>query len=374
MSDAKQQNARTKPLNPLFSWFIMGVVALIAADSAGFHVPGEAVFGFVLGLPVTILAHEAGHAFAAWLFRFRLVGFGVWPLYFWRVSKGWRADIWRPGTFPGAGGFVRPLPIGRDNLRKRLIYMIAAEPATSLVLGLVSALVALSAGNLKWWQQGLLIGTAFWCLSSTWTSLRFKPNPGLVNDGTHLRWLLGSTKEGERLAAIYGLAAESFEGLRPRDWDADLVRRVSGNLDATSAARTGQAIRYNWLHDTRQLDEAAKVLEWLEAQESSKGAAMIWQLERVWFDARHRRNLADARACFDRQGDLGKSPAVRCAYFKAKAAVHLLERDWDNAESAVAEVLRACDDVDELGAAAAIRAEVEQVRLEVRLARTSGNT
>jgi hypothetical protein len=349
-SSAVNQNARN-----LFLWLVVFVLTLIVANEIGLRIPGAVVVSFVIGLPISVLLLEGGHVLAAVMFRFKLFVIAIWPFQFSREPTGWRIGIWHPESRGAA--FVSALPIGTDNLRKRFIFLIAGGPATSFLVGIAATALT--------WQYPRWAGIAFWSLFLGVIMSRRLTS----GDSKFLRVLLADGKEAERLTAAMALLAASFEGLRPRNWDPDLIRRASEPLDDSSDALGAQHLRYNWLQDTGQLEEARSVLVWLLSHSLPKAAETSLRMETIWLEARYFGNLDGARATLDREGNPGKNPAVRCTYFKAKSAVHLLESNWLEAEVAAAEALRACDEVENAGVAIAIREEVEGVLSDVRSAK-----
>ena len=122
-----------------------------------------------------------------------------------------------------------------------------------------------------------------------------RANWQFVTDGQRLRILLRRDAESERYCTILLLVTASHGGLRPREWDTNLMERLSGPADGSPDGRAAQALRYNWLIDSRRLDEAEAALQEVLSQELPNETAGIWYLEAAWFEAKYRGDLEEAR-------------------------------------------------------------------------------
>ena len=320
---------------------------------------------YTLGLLASILAHEAGHLIAALAVRFEVVAFAVWPFKIHRTKQGWRLGFLELSG-SGIGGSIAAYPVGTDDLVRRMLWIVVSGPAASWVLGIAATVVLLfpEAGS-NVWVSTTLTALAFWSLLCGITSLL--PNLGKygVSDGARLRKLRGGGPRAEQFVSLLILVADAMRGRRPRDWDPDLIRRASDPMDDTLDSVSGQALRYNWLHDTRRLEEAGPLVEWIAARMPSKEARMVWRLEAAWFQARHRGDLIAARQWFDHLAKPGKAPNVRCAYFKAKAAIACAEEQWADAAAAAREVVKESNKLTVIGIAEAIRDEAEAVLRDI---------
>lgn len=324
---------------------------------------------YTIGFLGAVLVHEIGHLTAAVLVGFEVVAFAVWPLLVHRAGQKWRVGIWRPGR-SRIGGFVSACPVGTHNLVKKMGWITIGGPAASWILAIAAALLASFA------QEGsqnrvftLLTALAFWSVLFGIASLLPSSGKSPLSDGARLRVLIRGGPQAERFVSILVLFANSMRGQRPREWDPDLVRRASCDLDDHPDSISGQAFRYNWLHDTRQLEAAGPLAEWIAERVQSKESQEAWRLEVAWLQARHYGNLLAARQWFNRVAGPGKGSAARCAYFKAKAAIDLAEHRWDDAGSSAGEVVRESGKLAGAGIATAIRDEAEAILREVESAK-----
>ncbi len=128
------------------------------------------------------------------------------------------------------------------------------------------------------------------------------------------------------------LRASSIGGLRPREWNQALVRIVLSDPTPNAASRR---LKYNWYADTKQLSEAAAVLEWWLRQDLSPIEKAIWWYEASWFEAFSMSNPSAARERFKVAESFSGGRHVECAAWKARAAVAAREgRFSDAADSA----------------------------------------
>jgi hypothetical protein len=254
-----------------------------------------------------------------------------------------------------------------------MLWVTVGGPAASWALAIAAvALAIFGAARSQVWLSTLLTALVFWSVLGGIASL--SPNRGkyAVNDGDRLRMLVRGGPQADQFVSITILLAHSVQGQRPREWDPDLVRRAAYALDDNPDLTIGQALRYNWLHDTRQLEEAGPLVEWIAGRIHTGEGQAVWQLEAAWFQARYCANLLAARQWFDRVAGPGKSPASRCAYFKAKAAIDLAEQRCAHAEASAHQVLREAEKLTHAGIATAIRDEAERVLEEVKFERDQG--
>jgi len=326
---------------------------------------------YTLGFLVAVFVHELGHLVAALLVRFEVVTFAAWPVVAHRSGQRWKLGVWRPGRF-SIGGFVSACPLGTHDLVKRMLWITAGGPAASWTLVIVAAvLVVFLEGGSQSWVSTLLTALVFWSALIGIISLVSHSGKHALSDGSRIRMLRRGGPEAERFVCIMILLAKSMRGQRPRDWDPELVRRAATHLDYSPDSMSGQVLRYNWLHDSRQLEEAGPLAEWIAGRIQSREGQQAWQFEVAWFKARHRADLPAARQWFDRAGGPGRSPAIRCAYFKAKAAIDLAEQRWLDAAAAARAVAIESDKISLVGVASAIRDEAEELLRDVESAKAS---
>jgi hypothetical protein len=140
-----------------------------------------------------------------------------------------------------------------------------------------------------------------------------------VSDGL---WRLAAIKRDQyddRSIAAWLLKASSIAGLRPREWNPELVKRAFGG---TAVSREAKWLEYNWYADTGQLHEAAALIEWwLQQDQISRVEKAIWWYEAAWFEAFSVGNLARARERFQAAEAFKGDGGAECSEWKARAAI-----------------------------------------------------
>jgi hypothetical protein len=177
----------------------------------------------LLALPVlTVLAigaHELGHLTGGMLrgMRFLLLIFG--PFQWYATPAGTRFKfVTNLGLM---GGLAAALPKTRDtNLQRQLIALIVGGPLASVLLTLLAVLVMVS------FPGRAAVYAAVTAILSLGifliTAAPFKAG-GLMSDGMQLIEVLRGKKAVEERIALLNLVSQSIAGIRPRDWDADMV-------------------------------------------------------------------------------------------------------------------------------------------------------
>jgi hypothetical protein len=370
MADARvavetQGRGRAWWLGQIIGGIIGGVIVLfliefdvtLPSPSIGFL--ARAAMAFVL----SVAAHEAGHLTGGALAGFKPLIIAVWP-----IKLQWEASSWRVRWFHGSklAGFVSMDPRGASDLRKRMFFMVAAGPLGSGLTGMVAAGLAVLIQPVwsAWIIQELNL-VAFWSFLTAVIGFLPIPNRYSVNDGMRLLKLLRGGVEADRYFTLVVLSTSLLSASRPREWRRDLVDRLPGPLDGSPDAILAQAIRYNFLLDSGDLEEAGQALEWLAGQRLTGEARAIWLLEAPWFQAKFRGDLPAARQWMEIAPTVVKSHDGRCALWKARAAIAFLEQRWTDAQMSAEQALEACDQMTDTGITRIIREELKELVQEI---------
>lgn len=303
---------------------------------------------------ISILMHEAGHAIAAVFVGFRLFAFTVTPMQFRRVGNRWKLSYWAGWGMPG---FISAFPVSANNVRKGLLAITIAGPAALLVTGLAVGILAwFVAAEWSVWLRGLLYMTAIWSLIGGVVGFLPIRRQHMVSDGVRIGMLMRGGPEADRECSLLLLAAASVGGQRPRAWDADLMRTAAAEeAGAGPNLQSSQAVQYNWLIDTGQIEKAGQLLAVIVENEMPPPSQAIWQLQMAWFKAFYQRDLEAACDWSGRVSLLLKFPEFRCARLKTDAAIALLEERWHDAQTAARGALQLCDELADPGVAVVIR-------------------
>ncbi len=178
-------------------------------------------------------------------------------------------------------------------------------------------------------------------------------NQTTMSDGARLLMLIRGGAVWQRISALQAIASASLAGVRPREWNADLIELACGPDDGSADGREGRALRYSWLLDNGRVAEAEEQLVWLLEQRWPGGAAPVLLWEAVSFaamfgeDARTSRRWFDAvSAAVPRSRDSG--------YQVAAASLACVEQRWDDARRLIPAARHACAKIADRGTAAAI--------------------
>ncbi len=352
-------------MTPKRFWLSVGSGVLLGIVLVRFDVqlpkltPGHLV-QFAVALWISIAFHEAGHALGGVWAGFRLLVFAVKPFKLYRKRGGWRLG-WLEKT--KLSGFVAGVPDGTSRLRERTITYVVAGPVASLLAGGAAlALATATRRSLPEWSNTQLNMIGACSLFLGLLNSIPRANWQFVTDGQRLRILLRRGAESERYCTILLLVTASHGGLRPREWDINLMARLSGPTDGSPDGRAAQALLYNWLIDSRRIDEAEAALRQVLSQKLPVETAGIWYLEAAWFEAKCRGDLEAASRWLE-AGLSAKSrgASYRCGLAKAKAAISVLEKDWPAAQAAALETLRQCELLNDAGTAIAIGDAVHEL-------------
>lgn len=269
---------RTSWLMRLWTWLlwasIYGVFVLMSRSinflrvqsrlnsSSLFANPFSLIACTILILLLTSAIHELGHLLGGWLAGLKLHTFVVGPLQ-WTQDEGVRL-VGRNGF----NGRTASLPTHTNNLKRQMLIFALGGPVASLLqvcLGVFvywwtySAYTPLMSGA---WVNELGLITAVVSALFLLTTLRPGPyNNGMMADGGRILMLLRGGEQAEQWCALILLNRADLEGVRPRDWDADLVEKVTAVQDGTQDALTALLMGYAHALDTEQIDRAEMLLE-----------------------------------------------------------------------------------------------------------------
>jgi hypothetical protein len=216
--------------------------------------------GAVVVVLAVLATHEAGHLLAGRLVGFRFLLFIAGPVRVARegdrVRVGWNRSLSLAGGIAATG----PTPDRLERLRERTAIMVAGGPVTSLLAGLAVGALYLAAGpgDAAAGGPGVLpkLALIFALASLAIAVVTLFPGraSGFLTDGARLLQLLRGGPRAEADAALVALIAWSLAGVRPGDWDPDLVERALRDDDGPFHA-TG--LHYAWRHAADAGDEEA---------------------------------------------------------------------------------------------------------------------
>jgi hypothetical protein len=190
--------------------------------------PALAVLLLAFVFLIAIVVHEAGHWLGSYFARLRCYAISILWLHLERQGSRWRLSLGK--RRPGVNGYVKAMPVKDGNLTRQMAIFVAAGPAISLLAGLL----ALGAGRqlsavTYTTQVSLFFSEGLWLFG--WWSLLiglknlvpFTTAAGTGSDGKMLYQLYRGGPAIVQQHATLRLNAASYQGVRPRDWDASLL-------------------------------------------------------------------------------------------------------------------------------------------------------
>ena len=353
----------TRLLGVYTGYLVIGVIFGVIVVESGVRLPPSVPLlgGLLALLPLSwlhALVHEAGHAAAGRLARYRLLTFVVGPLQVRRVRDGLRFG--RSRTVRYFGGYVYGTPLDTRNLRWRRFVFVAGGPLASILLLLLVGLAYdIALQRQPPWAGWLFIFAVLIFFSVVLTLVPLQIH-GVSNDGHQLFKLLRGGPDLEENLALSLLSTALIGGVRPRDLDPALLERAL----ATTRPQTAFGAHYlaYWRElDTGNASAAATHLDYVLANRklALPPSRANFAIEAAYLVARHGNDPAAARAWLE----LGRDGIVpqenRC---RAEAAVLLAEEQSAAAVAAAEDGLRHLEQSTDLGGAQAEREWLQSIR------------
>jgi len=197
----------------------------------------------LLALPVLVLivlgTHEIGHVLGGLSQGMRFLLLIVGP-FSWHASVSGIRFEWNT-SLPLMGGVAATFPTKLGNsLRRQFLVMIAGGPAASLLLALC-ALAMTSMSNPRFAAYFLFVAvTSLGVCLVTLIPVRVG---AWMNDGLQMIDLLRGGNAVTERVALLRILAQSFDGVRPRDWDSSTINELA-SLAYEDPLRRGGGLLY----------------------------------------------------------------------------------------------------------------------------------
>ncbi|MAT98932.1 MAG: hypothetical protein CL608_17450 [Anaerolineaceae bacterium] len=321
----------------------------LAVDNSIFQSGWLVLLVMTLLLLLTATVHEIGHLLAGYLVRFRFQVLVVGPL---RITGGNGRLRWqrqRGGAL--FNGLAASLPDEMENLARRLLYFALGGPLASLLLSVVALAVVLYLGSdlgrmLDYlWLWECCLFTAIVSYFFLLTSLRPGTyHNGMVADGGRILMVAAGSPEAERWQALVKLNVADLAGERPFQWDEALLRQSVSLPDNSHDYLTGVVMNYHHWLDKNEPEKASVYLE--EALNSSvaweTGMRTRLVLEKAFLAAAYLQDLPRAREALAQVKVNNRQ--VNSLFWRAKAAIHLLAGDAEDARETAVRGIAAMDE------------------------------
>lgn len=300
---------------------------------------------------LALLAHELGHLLAGKLIGMRPFLLITGPLKVFATQKGLQIGLNRNLSL--AGGLAACLPQKTDQLKRQLLIIAAGGPLSSLLGSLFGlTLFFMLPPESPWKYAGFLFGV----ISLVIFAVTIIPGKtaGFQTDGGQILSLLRGGQDVEHRALLVILQAESLNGIRPRDWSTDILRRVLELRTTPMLDAVAGLMRYYYALDSGDLPCAEESLQTLLTNEAQlpEGLKQAVYLEQAFFVALHRSDAHTAGQFF-RKG--AGAPVEKSTALRAEAALLFAQGQREQARHKAAEAIRQSNQSFDVGAAVAER-------------------
>lgn len=361
---AKRLNRqRPSPLISVWSWIfnltLYGILiyvafnisritirARIAGESSLFASFPRLMLVGALILLLTSAFHEIGHLFAGWLAKMRFHLLVVGPFKLGRESGKLRLGLSQGMSL--FNGLAASYPEKIYDLRRRMLLFAAGGPLASLLL-------AAAAGAVYWWFRpgpffrpqpipAWVVESAAITAVSSFIFFLTSTKPGqyqngMVADGGRILMLLQNREPATRWCALIALNSADTQGVRPRDWDEDIVQEALVAQDGSQESLVALLMAYRWALDNHHITQAATFLEaGLPSRPALfRGVRVQFALEKAYLTAVFQQKPEEARQWLIPVGRRNQNHPLFC---RAEAAVLLAEGDSVSAQQRIQEGLQ----------------------------------
>lgn len=277
------------------------------------------------------IIHEFGHAIAAKRVGYEFLTTIIGPFRLYRDRDGLHlgltgeSDFWRGATIC--------LPNDDEDLRDRhLIFMMGGPVATFLTGALCFGVPFLMLLAGQWPANDYLLGLfafvmlfGFYSLIYLIAVLVIRKKPGTDTDGKQIFLLKNQSPEAKRYFAILKLEASRFSGVRPQDFDPEMLGHLFAFTDDTANDGIAHDFAYEHYLDTREYakarDHLQNGLEILRKDERWLRPLAI--IKAVEFEIHIRKDVENAKLLYSKLSQK-KALAPRSPFYFARAEAALL--------------------------------------------------
>lgn len=333
---AARRNSRRMILG-LVAAMVVGAVAGFAGMKFGGQLlpplsgPKHFALIGIASLPLLWLAsvafHEFGHVVGGWSGGGKFLLFVTGP-FMWRRTPAGVHFAWNR-NLNLAGGLAACLPLDAGQATpRRLAVMIAGGPCFSLVLAVGALWAAAALGTPATVGAGVVQHIFLYLagLSAMIFLVTVFPTTagGFKSDGRRFYDLLRGDTRSRQETAFIALTTAALAGVRPADYDPELVTQSLALKDGSLFDRYAHLTAYSHAADLGDFARAQSLLDYVLADEAGLMAFVrdSVRCEYAWLLATQTEDIAAARAWLDAAGKLDFDPATR---LRAEAAVLLAE-------------------------------------------------
>jgi hypothetical protein len=315
--------------------------------------------------------HEAGHAVAALLLRYRIRHVICGPVEA-RIKEGkWRFQFHPLGVFL-PGGAIGAAPTDTMNLRWRTMAMIAAGPFASLMLGLAAIWITLGNPG-PWWKFASYVAT-FSLIGFVINLLPLKQG-AMYSDGSRIFQLAMWGSHAQVQMAFGATSSTLVSARRLKDLDIGLIQSAAAAAHSSPDRLLLRLNASSHYVDSGRFEEAIRELElaeqiYIESEASIPlDLRVIAQEAFTWGNAFLKNNAAAARSWWDRIAP-HRTKDYTMDSWKAYCALLIEEENWNEAEQAWQQGNAGAEGCSEAGAYAYDRACFAALREKLDAAMT----
>ncbi len=295
---------------------------------------------FVAVLFLTAVIHELGHLiagrFANLQFHLLIIGPVRLMQTNGRLRLSWQSGL---GLF---NGLASSIPQDNHNLRKRMILFAVGGPLASLLLAVAAISYALSVrehgrfpteGAWMWEIALFLTAVSFLFFLSSMNPSRYQN--GHLTDGGRIAMLLHNNEQTDRWCALVALNAADIHGVRPKDWDTQLIQQAISINDHTADSFTAAIMGYQYALDCGNQSQAetqlALALENQFGRRSNVYLRVV--LEKAYYLAWVHQDAEEARQWMQQLPRNGR--LTTSVHYRAEAAILFAEGHLQTATDTV---------------------------------------
>ena len=292
------------------------------AHGLGHALPSGIIVQIVLVILAVVFIHESGHAAVGMAFGMKLTGAGIGP-FAWSNEIGHWKFHFRAAGLKSMLGYVRMVPTGTRDQRRRKIMQVAAGPVAGIVTGLAATAVVLRLPRTRWEDDWLVLSlfATVSVLEGVFNLIPFSIGRSGYSDGAKLYQLIGGSIWGEYQLLLGVLQSSGVTRTRPRDYDIEAIRRVAAALDNSLERAYLQLAVYSCFLDRGELAQAAEAAGQAETicRDFPDEIPVGWYGLFVFANAFLRRDPLAARAWWDRIEDQNKQNGAESRWISLAA-------------------------------------------------------
>jgi hypothetical protein len=321
-------------------WFLLGP-RCIAAVSAQPSVLIPLPFLLFVAYLAMVLLHHLCRILVGKAVGMRLLTFSCGPFAIRRTRRGLR-PVWNERQLTILMGSTAFAPIGLDHLRRRCMWLIGSGPVAVILCGLLFALIVRMSDPAR-----APIDTLF-AASIALVGVLFGVRlllPIRIERSTSNGMLLWDAIRGrptaESLLLVSSIGWGAFQGLRPRDWPANVLELALRLTENTNLPERVLAclLGYYWAMDLGKEESAADYLAEAVARVDPRSKFIFSKvmLEHAFFQAWFRRDAAKAQTAFSRISSWKGIPHF--SWLRVSAALAFAEGRFEESHRQATEAL-----------------------------------